>query len=101
MRQLFDSMKRHVSKAGELIAASDPRGYLSRRELFASVMALGADLRDQPHRTVGIYAPNALAWVIAQLACALADKIAAPLPTFFSPPQHAPVVRDASFELIS
>jgi long-subunit acyl-CoA synthetase (AMP-forming) len=93
-------MKRHVSRAGELIAASDPRGYLSRRELFASVMALGADLRDQPHRTVGIYAPNGLGWVIAQLACALAGKIVVPLPTFFSPAQLGHVVRDASVELI-
>jgi acyl-CoA synthetase (AMP-forming)/AMP-acid ligase II len=100
MRQLFDTMKRHVSEASELIAVSDPRGQLSRRELFASVMALGADLGDQPHRTVGIYAPNGLGWVIAQLACALAGKIVVPLPTFFSPAQLGHVVRDASVELI-
>jgi long-subunit acyl-CoA synthetase (AMP-forming) len=100
MRQLFDSMKRHVSEVSELIAVSDPRGHLSRRELFTSVMALGADLRDQPHRTVGIYAPNGLGWMIAQLACALAGKIVVPLPTFFSPAQLGHVVRDASVELI-
>src|SRR5258708_21192588 len=63
-------------------------------------MALGADLRDQPHRTVGMYAPNGLGWVIAQLACALAGKIVVPLPTFFSPAQLGHVVRDASVELI-
>src|SRR5258708_35755497 len=63
-------------------------------------MALGADLRDQPHRTVGIYAPNGLGWVIAQLACALAGKIVVPLPTFFSPAQLGHVVRDAAVELI-
>jgi long-subunit acyl-CoA synthetase (AMP-forming) len=99
MRQLFDSMKRHVAEAGDLTAVSDPHGQLSRRALFARVVALAADLKAKP-RTVGIYAPNGVAWVIAQLACALAGKIAVPLPTFFSPAQLGHVVRDASVELI-
>jgi long-subunit acyl-CoA synthetase (AMP-forming) len=63
------------------------------------VVALAADLKAKP-RTVGIYAPNGVAWVIAQLACALAGKIAVPLPTFFSPAQLGHVVRDALVELI-
>jgi long-subunit acyl-CoA synthetase (AMP-forming) len=99
MRQLFDSMKRHAAEAGDLIAVSDPRVQLSRRALFARVVALAADLKTRP-RMVGIYAPNGVAWVIAQLACALAGKIVVPLPTFFSPAQLGHVVRDASVELI-
>jgi long-subunit acyl-CoA synthetase (AMP-forming) len=92
-------MKRHASEAGEFVAASDRQGQLSRRELFARVMALAAELNDQPH-IVGIYAPNGLHWVIAQLACAVAGKIVVPLPTFFSATQLGHVVRDASVELI-
>jgi long-subunit acyl-CoA synthetase (AMP-forming) len=99
MRQLFESMKRHASDAGGLIAASDQYGQMSRRELLARVTALAADLRSQP-QTIGIYAPNGLDWVIAQLACALAGKIVVPLPTFFSPAQLGHVVRDASVDLI-
>ncbi|MDB5603789.1 MAG: AMP-dependent synthetase and ligase [Bradyrhizobium sp.] len=99
MRQLFDSMKRHASEAGELAAVSDRHGQLSRRELFAGVTALAADLKGQP-RTIGIYAPNGLGWVVAQLACAFAGKVVVPLPTFFSPAQLGHVVRDASVELI-
>src|SRR6202790_3075272 len=99
MRQLFDSMKRHASEAGGLIAVSDQHGQLSRGELLAGVTALATDLRGQP-QTIGIYAPNGIAWVIAQLACALAGKIAVPLPTFFSAAQLGHVVRDASIELI-
>jgi long-subunit acyl-CoA synthetase (AMP-forming) len=83
-----------------VIAISDQHGQLSRRELFAAVIGLGADLKGQPQRTVGIYAANGLAWVVAQLACALAGKIVVPLPTFFSPAQLGHVVRDASVELI-
>jgi long-subunit acyl-CoA synthetase (AMP-forming) len=99
MRQLFESMKRHASEAGELLAVSDQHGQLSRRELFASVLALAADLKIQP-RTIGLYAPNGIGWVIAQLACALAGKIVVPLPTFFSPAQLGHIVREASVELI-
>lgn len=99
MRQLFESMKRHASEAGGLIAASDQYGQMSRHELFARVTAFAAGLRSQP-QTIGIYAPNGLDWVIAQLACALAGKIVVPLPTFFSPAQLGHVVRDASVDLI-
>lgn len=99
MRQLFDSMKRHASEAGELIAVSDQHGQWSRRELFARVIGLAADLKGQP-RTIGICAPNGIGWVTAQLACALAGKIVVPMPTFFSPAQLGHVVRDASVELI-
>jgi len=73
---------------------------LSRRELLAVVTALAADLKDQPHRTIGISAPNGIGWLLAQLACALAGKIVVPLPTFFSPAQFGRVARDASVELI-
>jgi long-subunit acyl-CoA synthetase (AMP-forming) len=99
MRQLFESMKRHASEAGGLVAASDQYGQMSRRELFARVRALAAHLGSQP-QTIGIYAPNGLDWVIAQLGCALAGKIVVPLPTFFSPAQLGHVVRDASVDLI-
>ena len=99
MRQLFESMKRHASEAGELLAVSDEHGQLSRRELFARVLALAADLKGQP-QTIGLHAPNGIGWVIAQLACALAGKIVVPLPTFFSPAQLGHIVQDASIELI-
>jgi long-subunit acyl-CoA synthetase (AMP-forming) len=100
VRQLFDSMRRHASEAGDLIAVSDQHGQLSRRELFSRVIALAADLKSQPHHTIGISAPNGLAWIIAQLACAFAGKIVVPLPTFFSLVQLGHVVRDASIDLI-
>ena len=99
MRQLFDTMRRHVLEAGDLIAISDRHGQMSRRELLAAITGLAAELEGRPH-TVGIYAPNGIAWVIAQLACAFAGKIAVPLPAFFSSPQLGHVVRDASIELI-
>jgi long-subunit acyl-CoA synthetase (AMP-forming) len=99
MRKLFDAMNRHAVKAGDKIAVSDNERVIHRGELLARVVGLAADLK--PHTgAIGILAPNGVDWVIAQLACALAGKIAVPLPTFFSSAQLGHVVRSASVGLI-
>jgi long-subunit acyl-CoA synthetase (AMP-forming) len=99
MRELFDAMSRHASEAGGKAAVSDSEGTIHRRELLAKVIGLAADITSQSG-TIGILAPNGIDWVIAQLACAYAGKIAVPLPTFFSLAQLGHVVRSASVGLI-
>ena len=99
MRKLFDAMSRHALDAGDKVAVSDSEGVIRRRELLARVNGLAADIKSQSG-TIGILAPNGIDWVIAQLACALAGKIAVPLPTFFSSGQLGHVVRSASVGLI-
>jgi long-subunit acyl-CoA synthetase (AMP-forming) len=99
MRKLFDAMSRHASETGGKAAASDSERTISRAELLARVIGLAADLKAQS-RIIGILAPNGVDWVIAQLGCALAGKIAVPLPTFFSSSQLGHVVRSASVGLI-
>lgn len=99
MRKLFDAMSRHAQEAGDKVAVSDSQGIIHRRELLAKVIGLAADLRTQSG-TIGILAPNGIDWVIAQLGCALAGKIAVPLPTFFSSAQLGHIVRSASVGLI-
>lgn len=99
MRKLFDAMSRHAAGAGGKVAVSDSEGVIHRSELLAKVGGLAADLKTRSG-TIGILAPNGIEWVIAQLACALAGKIAVPLPTFFSSTQLGHVVRTASVGLI-
>ncbi|THD61731.1 MAG: hypothetical protein E7813_21755 [Bradyrhizobium sp.] len=99
MRKLFDAISRHAMKAGDKAAVSDSDRVIHRGELLAKVIGVAADLKTQPG-TIGILAPNGIDWVIAQLASALAGKIAVPLPTFFSPTQLGHVVRNASVGLI-
>jgi long-subunit acyl-CoA synthetase (AMP-forming) len=99
MRNLFDTMYRHADEAGDKVAVSDGKGIIHRGELLAKVIGLAADLRPEPG-PVGILAPNGIDWVIAQLGCALAGKIAVPLPSFFSSAQLGHVVRSASVGLI-
>ena len=99
MRKLFDFLNRHALEAGDKIAVSDSEGVIRRGELLGKVRGLAADLKTQSG-TIGILAPNGIDWVIAQLACALAGKVAVPLPTFFSLAQLGHVVRSASVGLI-
>jgi long-subunit acyl-CoA synthetase (AMP-forming) len=99
MHRLFDAMSRHASEAGRKAAVSDSEGTIHRSELLAKVIGLAADIKSQSG-TIGILAPNGIDWVIAQLACAYAGKIAVPLPTFFSLAQLGHVVRSASVGLI-
>jgi len=99
MRKLFDAMSRHASETGRKVAVSDSERTISRAELLARVIGLATDLKAQSG-IIGILAPNGIDWVIAQLGCALAGKIAVPLPTFFSSVQLGHVVRSASVGLI-
>jgi long-subunit acyl-CoA synthetase (AMP-forming) len=99
MRKLFDAMSRHAVEAGDKVAVGDSEGVIHRGELQARVIGLASELKAQSG-TIGILAPNGIDWVIAQLACALAGKIAVPLPTFFSLAQLGHVVRSASVGLI-
>src|SRR5260370_11309270 len=99
MRKLFDAMSRHALDACDKVAVSDSERVIHRGELLARVIGLAADITTQSG-TIGILAPNGIDWVIAQLACALAGKIAVPLPTFFSPAPLGYLVRSASVGLI-
>jgi len=99
MRNLFDAMFRHADEAGDKVAVSDSQGIIHRSELLAKVIGLATDL-GPPRGPIGILAPNGIDWVIAQLGCALAGKIAVPLPNFFSSAQLGHVVRSASVDLI-
>ena len=99
MRKLFDSLNRHALEAGDKIAVSDSEGVIRRGELLGKARGLAADIKTQSG-TIGILAPNGIDWVIAQLACALAGKVAVPLPTFFSLAQLGHVVCSASVGLI-
>ncbi len=99
MRKLFDAMSRNASEGGGKAAVSDSEGAIDRAALLARVVGLAADLKAQPG-VIGILAPNGVDWVIAQLSCVLAGKIAVPLPTFFSSGQLGHVVRNASIGLI-
>jgi long-subunit acyl-CoA synthetase (AMP-forming) len=99
MRRLFEALNRHATEASDKIAVSDSEGVIRRGELLRRVSGLAADIKTQSG-AIGILAPNGIDWVVAQLGCALAGKIAVPLPTFFSSTQLGHIVRSASVGLI-
>lgn len=68
-------------------------------EVTARVSGLARAL-DPAHRTIGLLAPNGVAWAVAQLAALWAGRTIVPLPTFFTAAQLGHVVRDASVDCI-
>ncbi len=72
---------------------------LSWDEVAARVSGLARSL-DPRQRTIGLYAPNGVAWAIGQLAGFCTGRTVVPLPTFFTSIQLAHVVRDAGIEVI-
>ncbi|MGO4872275.1 MAG: AMP-binding protein [Roseiarcus sp.] len=99
MRTLFEAIRLNVRRAGGAVAVSDGRETLNRRDLLSRVVGFADTLPPQA-RVVGLFAPNGVDWAVAQLGCALAGKIAVPLPTFFSAAQLGHIVRDSGIELI-
>ncbi|MGX9984615.1 AMP-binding protein [Methylobacterium fujisawaense] len=99
MQLLLDALLRNARSRPDAPAFADDGAALSHAAVAARVAALAATLAPE-HRTLGLLAPNGIAWAIAQLACACAGRTLVPLPTFFSMAQLAHVVRDASIDCI-
>lgn len=99
MQLLLDALLRNARSRADAEAFADDALALTHGEVAARVAALAASLSPE-HRTLGLLAPNGVAWAVAQLACACAGRTVVPLPTFFSTAQLGHVVRDASIDCI-
>jgi len=99
MRDAYEALRSRALRDGGEIVFSDQTGSLSRDELLQRVGALAREL-SLHKETIGILAPNGVAWAVAQLAGAVAGKTVVPLPTFFSAEQLGHIIRDADIGLI-
>lgn len=73
---------------------------LDGHALFAQADELAVRIREAGGRTVGLLADNGPPWIVADLACSLADCCIVPLPLFFSDEQLLHVVRSAGINLL-
>lgn len=87
----LDEQGRRRPDAAALI---DDERVVTYRELCGLVGGLSRTVADLP-QAVGIFAPNCLEWVVADLALSHAGKTVVPLPVFFSPRQSAHIIADA------
>lgn len=97
---LLAALVRHTLTAPRAIALEGPAGSLSYAELAEAVGTLAETLLALRPRVVALLADNGPDWAVADLACLAAGIPLVPLPTFFTPAQHAHAVRQAGIDLL-
>jgi len=70
------------------------------RQLLESAEELAAVLRQRGLQRIGLCGDNAPAWVVADLACLLADVVCVPVPVFFSEAQTEHLVTTAGLQAL-
>lgn len=99
MREVLTSLAQLADNRPNDLALADGTVSLSFAQLAGRVASLADSLKNTP-KTIAIFAPNCVEWVVADLALAVLGKTMVPLPTFFSPEQLAHIINDAGVELI-
>lgn len=82
------------------IALEDGYQQLSYRHVAQQVLQLSHWLNTQGYQRIAICGPNSVAWVIADLAVAQANKICVPIPVFFSALQQHHILQEANIQLL-
>ena len=85
IRQFFETLSR-LGPASEIILQSGKRE-VSRAELLLKVEKLAIRLQKLGLKCIALYADNGIDWIVADLACQLADVRITPVPLFFSETQ--------------
>ena len=85
----------HAKRQPEKIALRDADRVLSYVELLGKITTLANWLRALGATRLALWGENSIEWVIADLACWLAEIPLVPLPRFFSPTQLAHVLNSA------
>jgi len=99
LREILQSLGQLAHDRPTSLALTDGASSLTFEQLSGRVAHLAESLATAP-KTIAIFAPNCIDWVIADLALALLGKTMVPLPTFFAPEQLAHIIKDAGVELI-
>jgi long-subunit acyl-CoA synthetase (AMP-forming) len=103
MRELFQLLDYRAEVSGAKVAFDDGLASLTYGSLSRRIAGVARELRDLPSSptVIGLLGGNRVDTVVGQLAAWHADKVAVPLPPFFSVPQLRHVVQDAGVTHVS
>lgn len=73
---------------------------LSYQQMYRAAQALSAQLQDQKIQRVGLCGDNTVAWVLADLACLMAEVVCVPIPVFFSKSQTDHLIQRAGLDAL-
>lgn len=95
--ELFHAQAR---KHPERVALRGADGTLTYRQMWLAAGELAQQLKDRGHSRVGLCGDNSMAWVLADLACLLADVVCVPVPVFFSHGQTNHLTQRAALDAL-
>lgn len=94
------ALTRHAATKPEAPALEGAQHKLDYASLAEAVSTLAEILQALRPRVVGLLADNGPDWAVADLACLAAGIPLVPLPTFFTPAQHAHAASQAGIDLL-
>ncbi len=100
MAALPELLKRQAMVHPSRIALQGPESELSYEQMVRSAEALAEQLNQLGIKRAGLCGDNAIPWILADLACLLADVVCVPVPVFFSESQTAHLIERAGLECL-
>lgn len=100
MAGLRDMLLTSVRQYPERIALRDACGELSYEAMWQAASGLAGQLKMLGVRRAGLCGDNSMAWVLADLACLLADVVCVPVPAFFSRSQFQHLQQTAGLDCL-
>lgn len=81
-------------------ALQGPEAAFTYAQMMQAAQALADQLTLSGVRRAGLCGDNSMAWVLADLACLLAEVVCVPVPVFFSPSQTAHLTERAGLDCL-
>lgn len=100
MVTLPELLERQASAHPSRTALQGPGSAFSYSQMMQAAQALADQLRRRGVERAGLSGDNSLAWVLADLACLLAEVVCVPVPVFFSRSQTSHLIERASLDCL-
>jgi len=100
MATLPELLARQAATHPSRTALQGPEAALSYAQMMQAANALADELARLGVRRVGLCGDNSMAWILADLACLLADVVCVPVPVFFSQSQTAHLTERAGLDCL-
>ncbi|MBE0486679.1 AMP-binding protein [Marinobacter sp.] len=100
MAALPDLLYQRVQEHPDHIALRGPDVELSYQDLWRAAGAVAEQLRNLGVKRIGLCGDNTPSWVVADLACLIANVVCVPVPVFFSKSQTEHLVQRAGLDAL-
>ncbi|MDL0430983.1 AMP-binding protein [Marinobacter sp. TBZ242] len=100
MAALPELLARQAGMHASRIALQGPDSAFSYAQMMQAARGLADQLNRLGVRRAGLCGDNSVAWILADLACLLADVVCVPVPVFFSQSQTSHLIERAGLDCL-